>query len=526
MSFVEQEQYAAIMRTHCVMFYSSTESHHIHYHPFEAIQAGMPLLFMAGGMLDKLGGGNLPGRCKSIKEARTKIKRIFNHDKLFIEHLRLTQAVLLEAMKPENCKETYKRNFNLILDELATYRHSLAKHSKPQKRIAVILPLTYSGGTLRGMNLLIKALLVGSKLDNEDVEIIIAHPDNERLYNDDTYSDVPTTFRRVFHWKMLDKEAACRAMIYAGHGEWQATETNYIVPDDGINYLLDCDLWLIISDRLEHPLLPLRPYVLMIYDYLQRYIPCLPQDINMAFLSAAHHAQRIMVTTDFTAQDAIQYAGLKPEKVFKVPFLVPKFKNLTSNLDTSIENPYFIWTTNKSLHKNHVNAFLALQEYYERWGGNLECYITGCETKKLLDNESPHLRQVYDIYQNSSTLKKKVKILGELFDATYQQKLKHATFLWHAAQIDNGTFSVLEAAQFSVPSLSSDYPAMREINALFKIGLAWMNSDNPRQMAAQLKWMEEHHGQQRSLLANNKLSETLSFNNLAIEYWKVVRECL
>jgi hypothetical protein len=59
------------MREMRVMFYHSTEPNHIHYHPFEAIRAGMPLVFMAGGILDRFGGLSCRG-CKSIREAQRK----------------------------------------------------------------------------------------------------------------------------------------------------------------------------------------------------------------------------------------------------------------------------------------------------------------------------------------------------------------------------------------------------------------------------------------------------------------------
>ena len=44
-------------------------------------------------------------------------------------------------------------------------------------------------------------------------------------------------------------------------------------------------------------------------------------------------------------------------------------------------------------------------------------------------------------------------------------------FLWHPATIDNGTFSVIEAAHLKVPSLSSGYPAMKEINEQYNLSL-------------------------------------------------------
>ena len=53
-----------------VMYYHSQEPRHLHYHPLEAIQAGMPLVFMKESMLYELGGQDQPGACASVSEAR------------------------------------------------------------------------------------------------------------------------------------------------------------------------------------------------------------------------------------------------------------------------------------------------------------------------------------------------------------------------------------------------------------------------------------------------------------------------
>ena len=76
LGFVSTEEHQRNMRELGVMFYHSSEPNHIHYHPLEAVRAGMPLVFMAGGLLDQLGGADLPGRCESIAEAQEKIRRI------------------------------------------------------------------------------------------------------------------------------------------------------------------------------------------------------------------------------------------------------------------------------------------------------------------------------------------------------------------------------------------------------------------------------------------------------------------
>src|SRR5699024_10139988 len=67
LGYMSNEEYERAMNCSAAMFYHSQEKNHIHYHPFEAIQNGMPLVFMADGMMDLLGGKNLPGRSKTVE---------------------------------------------------------------------------------------------------------------------------------------------------------------------------------------------------------------------------------------------------------------------------------------------------------------------------------------------------------------------------------------------------------------------------------------------------------------------------
>ncbi len=91
LGYLPKAQHDHNMRQLRVMFYHSTERNHVHYHPFEAIQAGMPLVFMAGGLLDTFGGIDLPGRCRDSKEAREKVARILDGDRRLIDDIRRSQ---------------------------------------------------------------------------------------------------------------------------------------------------------------------------------------------------------------------------------------------------------------------------------------------------------------------------------------------------------------------------------------------------------------------------------------------------
>lgn len=528
--FLSIREYANVMRRSRVMFYHSQEANHIHYHPFEAIRVGMPLVFMAGGMLDRMGGRELPGRCTSLIEARSKIERILANDQKLIDRIRSTQVVLLEPMKPENCASAWQSGFRQVILGLEIYREEQAKRpiTRRPKRIAVIVPVGYRGGSLRGAMALSQALYTGSRQMNEAAELVFAHLDDPAIYSEDAFDELYSgVTRRSFQWKILSAAEARRAMRYAGFDGWEPTAENYIVPEDGMRQFLDCDLWVIISDRLSYAVLPIRPVVLMVDDYMQRYVDLLAHGADAAFLAAARSAEKVLVTTDFTYRDATQYAGIRPDRLSKVPMLVPESPILRL-AESSVDAPrkFFLWTTNAALHKNHLKAAEALRLYYEELEGQLDCRVTGVNTKNMLTSELPHLKSMAELFGRSKLLRRRVKWMGELPEAQYRRILSSASFLWHAGQIDNGTFSVIEAACLGVPSLSSDYPAMQEIDRQFSLRLAWMNPASSRDMAKKLKQMEIEADLRRTKLPSAAELHAQRIECHAKAYWQEIRSCL
>jgi glycosyltransferase involved in cell wall biosynthesis len=268
--------------------------------------------------------------------------------------------------------------------------------------------------------------------------------------------------------------------------------------------------------------------LVMVYDYLQRYVSLYDEDKNQRIVSCDRAAEAVLVTTEFTAKDARQYAGIPAVRVKKVPLLAPNFAVEDSPPGESQRTPaeYFIWTTNLAPHKNHANALKALRLYYEQYDGALECHVTGVDTSEMFRRDTPHLSALREIRRASRALQKKVILEGELLDRSYRRKLQNAAFLWHPAKIDNGTFSVIEAATLGVPSLSSDYPAMREIDHTFKLSLSWVDPDDPIDMAARLKKMEGGHKEARRNLPSADVFANRSVERLAGEYWNVIREFL
>jgi len=528
LGYVSAEQHQENMNAYRLMFYHSTEPNHIHYHPFEAIRAGMPLVFMAGGMLDRLGGTGLPGRCESISEARRKIRKILDGKRSLIDQIRRSQGILLEQMQPDLAEPHWRHAFERIRWELAVQReqNAINPFQGKRKKIAVILPESYRGGTLRGAKLMAEALYLGSRHADQPADITLFYPDTDCYKSGDYFSDFPDDIpRRPFTWRIVSANRARRAMRYAGFEMWEPSPTRYIFPDDGAAQLQDYDLWLFISDRLSYPVIPMKPIALLVFDYLQRYEPVMAPAADIPFLNAAYDAQRVFVTTDFTYRDAVQYAGVNPENVRKLPMLAPEFPLEPPDFSGSAKN-YFLWTTNATVHKNLENAARALAIYYEQLDGSLDCWVTGVDTNNLLQGDLPHLKAVEDIFADSELLAERVKFQGELPDPAYRSALRDALFLWHAGHVDNGTFTVIEAARLGVPALSSDYPAMREIDRQFALNLAWMEADQPAKMAEQLKMMERDALDRRHLLPATDQWQGQSVKALAPAYWQQVRQCL
>jgi glycosyltransferase involved in cell wall biosynthesis len=526
LGYQPHDQHQLNMREFAVMYYPSTELNHVHYHPFEAVRAGMPLVFLAGGLLDKLGGAALPGSAKNPEEARKKIERILGGDRDLIQRIRDTQKRLLATMTAEHCEPAWRTGFQEVLNQLKETRTS-DSGERVKKRIGIIVPVGYRGGTLRGAKLLARAVLAGSRQHGAEVEVVFGHLDDPTCYAADEFDDLPQPIeRRPYIWRSMSHAEATRACAYAGQ-QGVLTNPTYILPDDGINQFLDCDLWIIISDRLSFPLLPIRPYLMVVYDYLQRYQPVMDDETNQQFINRAHAAEAIIVTTEFTAADARQFAGLRDSKVRKLPLLAPEFSTDALPGDRSRSpSSYFIWTTNLAVHKNHENALQALRLYYEKYGGTLECHVTGVGTKDLFKSDQPHLKRLREIWRSSKVVREKLRIEGELPDHRFRMMLCEAAFLWHPARIDNGTFSVIEAAALGVPSLSSDYPAMREIDREFSLNLTWASPAHPDDMAQKLRHMEAISTTLRERLPSKEMFANKSVDRLAGQYWQAIEEFL
>ncbi len=276
----------------------------------------------------------------------------------------------------------------------------------------------------------------------------------------------------------------------------------YQMPVDGTNNLLDCDFWFFESDRFSYPPLPLRPYGIVVTDFLQRYVPEAFGEPFWAvqaegFIPAVRDAQFVIATTPPAAGDLNSYCGVRQDCIrFLHTFLESELETLPT---VPWLEPYFVWMTNTGYHKNHERILAALQQYYEQFGGTLKALVVGTESQ-VFDSHNkdpkwcqhPYVLKIKGLIERSPTVRKHLIFAGELPDLQYNSAVRHAKFLFSGNLQDNGCLSTIDAACLGVPSLCARYPAQEYFNEKFQLNNAFFPPRDVEAMAAALHHMELH----------------------------------
>lgn len=411
----------------------------------------------------------------------------------------------------------------------------LVSYTNSTKKIGVFLPHYFRGGSLQGAKNVAKMILLGSQNNGEKVNVVVSVVSNFYDINQD-FSDLLELGIQVreTRWKVITKRQVEIAQKFSNYAKPLNYE-EYMIPEDGICNFNDCDLWILISDRVNRPLAPVKPYIVIVYDYIQRRCPQIFEHENIwsdlfeiGLLGTVRGANCVFTTTPLTQNDVITYAGLPPHKVVLAPMEFDGRKNYQGF--SKMKGDYIIWTTNVMPHKNHLDAIRALEHYYHECGGKFDLVISGELTHWLdwkVENNFPELAyisKVRECFASSKLLNEKVSVLGNLSEAEYLATLANAKFLWHPALVDNGTFSVIEAAYYKVPALSHDYPPMRYIDQRFGLNLNFCDARDPRNMGRKLKEMEDSYIELRSKLPCHENLERYSYKYVANDFWSLLKK--
>lgn len=504
--FLPKEEYEYNMKNLDVMFYHSREKRHLHYHPLEAIKNGMPLIYMSGGMLEEIAGKKLIGSCDTIKEARKKINRIMKGDKEFINRVKKEQEVLLKPFSYDFCRQIWDEEFKKV-KKLIDKNKNGNIINKTINKIGIILPEGYIGGVLDYSIRFIKSIMQGLKEDNnENIEIIFGYIEHQNFKNKDCFSHLREegVHIRSFKWKIVNEKYLNNIMELKGwFKRYPASE--YCILDDGINYFEDCDYLIFIIDRVPAKLFTTKPYTVVVHDYIQRYLPEQCGDYyEESVIDLQRNSEAVIVMTQPTLEDAVQYAGLRKDKVYLTPLLFDEIILNRKNNILQLNANYFVWSTNAGKHKNHLKALEALLGYYED-GGNLQCYITGVDTKNFdimekYEGNNAYIIEVREYIKSQKILKNNLIFCGNMNKNRYLNILSNAKFLMHPGFADNGNMTAIDAAFLGVPTITGDYPAMRYYEEYMGLNMIFFNPFKPYELKEILLDMENNYQKYKELL--------------------------
>jgi len=377
-------------------------------------------------------------------------------------------------------------------------------------------------------------LCLGSKLYKEPLEIVFSFIDGAYNTQEDfsELKDLGITICETT-WKKITK-TELNFIHEFNNSTVECEWDNYQIPMSGRTSFLDCDLWLLISDRTaQAPLAPICPYGVVVYDYIQRYVPEIFCDVANAtelnYFQTVRNAQFVITTTPQTQNDVIQYAGVASSKVHLLPieFAPPKPPN---SVQVFHGKNYFVWVTNVSYHKNQLRTFRALEKYYGQLNGQLDCIILGTYTEIYTDpikaSSYPFWTHLSNIFNKSAILKQRCHTPGEVSDQLYSNYLAQSQFLLHPVLFDNGTYSVIEAAYLNTPSTSSNYPAMQYMNQHFHLNLCFFDPYSIDDMAKKLKIMEETCADRKTQLPSKDSLDMHSAERLGPQLWEWMKQYL
>ncbi|MGO9360261.1 MAG: glycosyltransferase [Xanthobacteraceae bacterium] len=396
--------------------------------------------------------------------------------------------------------------------------------------IAVVVPMGYGGGSIRGAINTAVQIFDGARSYGDDVRVRFGFVDIGQAESH------RATFRQLVERRIVPEPIRVDALKSRDLSQRAGEDGPFAVFNNGTDNFDTAGFVLIVPDRVPVRVAPTYRYGILAYDFIQRYVPAIIDDPQSeprsrrnwseasSYLRNYSFAEAVFTTTQQTRRDAISFAGVPPRKVCLLPSEFDPLESDASPAAPRSETPYLIWTTNASIHKNHLRALDALELAMLADPEFPHVYVTGALTERLKGGSgSPYADRVADRFKSSERLRRLVKIVGHLSDDQYLALLSKARLLFHPALFDNGTFAVLEAAWHGVPSVSSDYPAMREIAQRFGIPLAFFDAHDPDGMARALLAANRDHARLAQQIPGRDHLRQFSPRQNAPKFWSAMR---
>lgn len=524
LGYLSDEDYYKVFTTSSCMYYYSQIKTHIHYTPAEAVKWGLPLVYMAGGLLDSLGGESLPGRCKNVKEARRKVNRLVNGDEKLAQKIRESQSVLLDKFTYNYCEPIWKDSMKKITDALE-YEFKQKQVKISSSRIAIILPNPQMNTLLKTAFCLAKGISLGIQKNREHLEIVFAYPetddDSSIMYQLKPLESMGILLRK-FRWETIETRRIEGVNRIKDYAHYYGYRNKYVLLNDGMAYFHDCKYLIFISNDVPMDVFTEIPYGVVALDFISRqsnvHLDMEKVNSTLAFL---RNAQFCAITSSIMEEHAIQYAGVTRNRIVRIPYLVEDkaTEEHISNISPQ-KQPYMLWLVCEK--EDNRSVLNGLKEYYLH-GGKNKCII--CSINYMDFVKGKKANKLWDKIHDDMVLKKRVMIIGNIQRIEFYSLLKNAEYLMTIGMAYGGDIqSYYTASYIKKPVIIHDSPVTKYINHYFDFKFHFCDFNNPDELQASLSSLEQYSSDPKNsdnIISHSEL--TIDNENIAINLFKTIK---
>jgi glycosyltransferase involved in cell wall biosynthesis len=264
--------------------------------------------------------------------------------------------------------------------------------------------------------------------------------------------------------------------MLGGTPDWlaQRPEHSFCFFSGAARAALQADAWFALVDRFPLPLLPARPYGVLVYDMIQRVVPeafddVFFQSVKMGMRPTLNAARLVLVTSPQTRTDVLAEYRLNPSQAVLAPLACNpqrRFGGLKAKPVAAARTPFLLNTSNLSRHKG-IDVLL---RGYARLGQEMKhrplLVICGVDTQRFSTRAATaqEPRECLEVRRLLAELDlregRDLLFLGLVEDAELLDLYERCEAVVNAARYDNGSFLLVEGAYFGRRCVSAQYPAV------------------------------------------------------------------
>jgi glycosyltransferase involved in cell wall biosynthesis len=302
------------------------------------------------------------------------------------------------------------------------------------------------------------------------------------------------------HFNSLSRNEALRLGVEVRRRLADRPESSFCFLSGGADAALEADAWLALSDRFPLPLLPARPYGVVVHDMIHRHVPealgpVFFRNLVQGMTPTIRHAERVIVTSPGTAQDVLEEYRLPSVRVELIPVACSpevRFGRLPSGFVPLPRRDFILNVTNASPHKGADLVLRAYAKLRDQLGSATPLLVLcGIGTEYLAERHGqagPRYWSACRELQRELGLRedRDVVFLGTVTDIELKDLYQRCQAVINAARHDNGTYCLIEAAWFGKEAVSTRYPGAEFLAERFSLPVRFVPLDDPQALAAAL----------------------------------------